>query len=29
MNDINEKLSALYDGELNKDEIDDLLDIIS
>ena len=25
MNDINEKLSALYDGELNKDEIDDLL----
>ena len=28
MNDINEKLSALYDGELNKDEIDDLLDII-
>tara|TARA_B100001175_G_scaffold177075_1_gene150425 strand:+ start:6152 stop:6838 length:687 start_codon:yes stop_codon:yes gene_type:complete len=29
MNDINEKLSALYDGELNMDEIDDLLDIIS
>lgn len=28
MNDINEKLSALYDGELSKDEIDDLLDII-
>ena len=29
MNDINEKLSALYDGELSKDEIDDLLDIIN
>ena len=28
MNDINEKLSALYDGELSKEEIDDLLDII-
>ncbi|MFL2708085.1 MAG: sigma-E factor negative regulatory protein [Gammaproteobacteria bacterium] len=29
MNDINEKLSALYDGELSKEEIDDLLDIIN
>ena len=29
MNDINEKLSALYDGELSKKEIDDLLDIIN
>ena len=29
MNDINEKLSALYDGELSKEEIDDFLDIIN
>ena len=29
MSDINEKLSALYDGELNSTEIDDLIDIVS
>ena len=29
MNEINEKLSALYDGELNIDELDDLIEIIS
>lgn len=29
MSDINEKLSALYDGELNTTEIDDLIDIVS
>jgi len=29
MIDIKEKLSALYDGELNQEEIDDLLDIIN
>tara|TARA_B100001113_G_scaffold75748_1_gene59135 strand:- start:4958 stop:5641 length:684 start_codon:yes stop_codon:yes gene_type:complete len=28
MNNINEKLSAMYDGELSIEEIDDLLDII-
>jgi len=29
MSDINEKISALYDGELDQSEIDDLLEIIS
>ena len=29
MNEINEKLSALYDGELNDAEVDELIDIIS
>ena len=29
MNEINEKLSALYDGELNAAEVDELIDIIS
>ena len=29
MNNINEKLSAMYDGELSMEEIDDLLDIIN
>ena len=29
MNEINEKLSALYDGELNIDELDELIEIIS
>ena len=29
MNDINEKISALYDDELNQDEIDSLLKITS
>ena len=28
MSDINEKISALYDGELDQSEIDDLLEII-
>ncbi len=29
MNEINEKLSALYDGELNIDELDELIEIVS
>ena len=29
MNDINEKISALYDGELDQSEIDSLLEISS
>ena len=29
MSDINEKISALYDGELDQSEIDDLLEIIN
>ena len=29
MNDVNEKLSALYDGELNIDELDELIEIVS
>ena len=29
MNDVNEKLSALYDGEFNIDELDELIEIVS
>ena len=29
MNEINERLSALYDGELNIDELDELIEIVS
>ena len=29
MNDVNERLSALYDGELNIDELDELIEIVS
>ena len=29
MNDLNEKISALYDGELDRSEIDGLLEISS